>query len=53
MIEQTLKENGLGDNDELTIANIRKAITIAISENSEVYKEEAVDKAVGRMLNKF
>lgn len=52
-IEQLLKANGLSDDDELTIENIRRAVTAAILENSETYKEETVDYTIGKMLNKF
>jgi hypothetical protein len=50
-IEQTLRENGLGDNDQVTIANIRRAIAMAMSENNEVIKEETVDKTIWTLLN--
>ena len=50
-IEQTLRENGLGDSDQVTIANIRRAIAMAMSENNEVIKQETIDKTIWTLLN--
>lgn len=52
-INQTLRENGLSDNDELTVANIRNAVTKAILESNETYKEETIDHTIGKLLGKF
>ncbi|WMX58065.1 hypothetical protein [Peribacillus sp. R9-11] len=52
LIEQSLKEYGLGDHDELTMENLRRAISHAITENNEVIKDETYWKVIGEFVDK-
>ncbi|MED3691289.1 hypothetical protein P4534_21215 [Peribacillus butanolivorans] len=52
LVEQSLKENGLGDHDVFTMENLRRAISHAIAENNEVIKDETYWKVIGEFVEK-